>query len=82
MDITLEQAEEIMEEIGCAFKEVRIYENYSGRGMFGKETIGFSVDGNINEFIFELGKQTERLKIDLDGCEIRVDQLGLDHIVY
>lgn len=53
-----------------------IYENYSGRGMFGKYTIGItceSYDNTINSF---------KNKLSEYGIELEKDNLGFDMIYY
>ena len=63
-----------------------VYENYSGRGMFGRRTIGIVVkEGNSYlDMLTRLTRFLEEAEFDdplsLEG--IAVDELGLDVIVY
>jgi len=66
-----------------------IYENYSGRGMYGNTTTGVTFDGrpedlcaalvNISGEIEELKKDGE---LDDEVGSLHFDSLGMDTIVY
>ena len=63
-----------------------VYENYSGRGMFGRRTIGIVVKQG-NSYLDMLTRLTRFLEeaefddpLSLEG--VAVDELGLDVIVY
>lgn len=73
----------------CAQSEndYKVYENYSGRMMFGRKTIGIVVkqDQNYFEMLMKLTRYLESKDFDdplleLEG--ISIDDLGLDAIVY
>ena len=78
----------------CAQSEndYKVYENYSGRYMFGRLTIGIVVKQGQNyfEMLAQLTSFLEANEIDeqllgqlLDELEgVAVDDLGLDTIVY
>ena len=64
-----------------------IYENYSGRGMFGRKCLGVVVRNgysymemlvNLTRYFDENGLEDEDL--ELEG--VCVDELGMDTIVY
>lgn len=64
-----------------------IYENYSGRGMFGKKCIGIVVSNGHSymNMMMELTRYLDNYadEIDLDTLEgMSVDSLGMDTIVY
>lgn len=78
----------------CAQSEGKyeVYENYSGRFMYGRKTIGIVVKQDQN-YLFMLHELT--LYIDSQGIEepimmqlveefeaVTIDELGLDKIVY
>ena len=65
-----------------------VYENYSGRFMFGKTCVGIVVKNGFSHMEM-LIKLTEYMNgVDLSGAELEfsegvsVDELGLDMIVY
>ncbi len=64
-----------------------VYENYSGRNMFGRKTIGIIVKEGHSylEMMMELTRYLESKEFDdplleLEG--VAIDELGLDVIVY
>lgn len=61
--------------------EAEIYEGYSGRGMYGEETVGVTVD-NKSELIESIINDSELF----DGLSfaggLRHDSLGLGIIIY
>jgi hypothetical protein len=59
----------------CRNKEVRIYRHYSGRGMFGRECIGFYGEEHECAAI----AVTIKKKTGYDYCR---DNLGYDKIYY
>ncbi len=73
----------------CAQSENKyeVYENYSGRAMFGRKTIGIIVKEGHSylEMMMELTRYLEAKGFDdplmeLEG--VAIDELGLDVIVY
>ena len=70
----LEHAEQIVEHIEGEGGEASLYEDYSGRGMYGSTTAGVVADSasSVARALAALGI-TERL---------RHDSMGLDIIVY
>lgn len=63
----------------------KCYENYSGRGMFGKTCIGIVTDANMFEVILGLSDYLHECGVDNVREELgRVchDNLGLDMVVY
>lgn len=67
--------------------QYQLYENYSGRGMFGKTCLGVVIhhgDSFMN-FFMELTKYFEEQGIEDVNCELEgvsYDDLGLDTVVY
>lgn len=60
-----------------------VYENYSGRGMYGKTCLGITVN-ELENSLFRLGKLAAQSD---DGWEhelenFRTDNLGRDYIIY
>lgn len=74
----LEQATEVMHFLQDAGYEAELYENYSGRAMYGKTTTGVTTDANPGTM--------ESLEDEMEECEIetgfRHDSMGLDFIYY
>lgn len=71
----------------CSESEYEVYENYSGRYMFGKLTIGIIVkqDQNYFEMLYKLTRYFESKGFFDPLCELEgaaIDELGLDVIVY
>lgn len=68
---------EILEEVICEVGDdaSRIYEGYSGRGMYGRECFGVVVPSN--QYI-----QAVEAAASLGLYGAKVDQLGCDMIVY
>ncbi len=71
----------------CKENNFEVYENYSGRFMFGKRTIGIVVkaDQNLFDVLAQLTRYLESKDFDdplleLEG--VSIDDLGLDAIVY
>lgn len=67
--------------------QYNLYENYSGRGMFGRNCLGVVVkQGNsFMEFLMDLTRYLEQndiedTNLDLEG--VSYDDLGLDTIIY
>lgn len=68
-------------------EQYELYENYSGRGMFGRTCLGVIVQRNDSfmDFIINLTKYMDDYDVDdidfkLEGATY--DNLGLDTIVY
>ena len=57
-----------------------IYEGYSGRCMYGEETVGVTVD-NKSELIQSIINESE-LFDGLNINELRSDSMGLETIIY
>ncbi len=66
--------------------ELELYEGYSGRGMFGKETTG--VTGSQSDYdeaiatIMEDGEEEERSEVAKALRGVRTDNMGRDIIWY
>jgi hypothetical protein len=72
----------LMNQIQENWGEARLYEDYSGRGMFGATTTGLVVD-SVEEAHVALGVLTEIGDEDLDlPGGFRSDNLGLSYIIY
>lgn len=64
--------------------QCEIYEDYSGRFMYGEKTTGMTFD-SINEVIaaaFEAGKLAQCEDLDITPGNLRHDSMGLGIIVY
>ena len=67
--------------------QYRLYENYSGRGMFGKTCLGVVVRSgdSFMAFLIALTKYLDEQGIEDMDCELEsasYDDLGKDTIVY
>jgi len=81
-------AEIIVDLLQDAGHDAKIYEGYSGRGMFGVETTGIDTSAT-SEYVAGLvaGKKDkeefdEKERALLNAVVIRGDNLGLGYIVY
>lgn len=63
------EAYDLMDKLMEAGYEAELYENYSGRGMYGNTTTG--VTSNVNP-----------LSAVALGIKVRHDNMGLDYIYY
>jgi len=75
--MTLEQAQEIVEFIcgnGC---KASVYEDYSGRGMYGETCTGIVTDEPTM-----VGYACGALGVDFDDVPSCTDNMGLDTILY
>lgn len=85
-------AELVREFCNASENRYRVYENYSGRNMFNRKTIGIIVPPECNFFeaLAELNSFIEEKKFDesvlAELCDeleaTSVDELGLDMIIY
>ncbi|MCA1807132.1 MAG: hypothetical protein LC687_04695 [Actinobacteria bacterium] len=76
----LEEAQEVVDILQGYGFDVEIYEDYSGRGMFGEKTTGIVVrEHGIGLMI---GYACSEAQLDLDSVPTRSDSLGLDAIYY
>ena len=71
----------------CKENNMEVYENYSGRYMFGRRTIGIILkpEQNLFDVLAQLtryleSKDFEDPYMELEG--VSIDDLGLDAIVY
>lgn len=65
--------------------DIRVYEDYSGRSMFGRTCLGLVVSDHIGQvvrFFVRLGYLDENLQENLLDAQMRHDDLGMDTIVY
>lgn len=82
--MTLEQAEQIVEEVQNEGYSAEVCEGYSGRGMYGKTCVGISTDSPLM-VAFCAGRIIGE---DEDGewgdfkLPTRMDSLGFDTIIY
>ncbi len=58
--------------------EADLYDDYSGRGMYGNETTGVTTDASPAA-MEEMKEQMEEVEIDPFFCK---DSMGLDYIYY
>ncbi len=81
-----ELAVKLVELMNDSGEEARLYEDYSGRGMFGEMTTGV-VCSSINKLLMVVIANASEF-VDGDGYEIfpyqslKTDNLGLRTIVY
>lgn len=81
--MTLAAAEAIVDN---SSGELEVYEKYSGRGMYGRQTSG--VTGSYQNFyeaigeIMELEEEDVRIEVAKAIRELRTDTMGLDMIFY
>ncbi len=84
--MTLEQAENIID-VACNYCNAEVYENYSGRGMYGETCVGITTDNPIMvAYCAGLVAGEARAEGDdsWDDFELptRTDSLGFDTIIY
>lgn len=58
-----------------------IYEDYSGRGMFGKSCLGITVE-NLEKSLFKLGKESLNYDFYQELEWFRTDNMGRSYIIY
>ncbi|MBV6513918.1 MAG: hypothetical protein FMNOHCHN_03500 [Ignavibacteriaceae bacterium] len=60
-----------------------VYENYSGRGMYGKTCMGITVE-ELENCLFRLGRMSGELDSELSKAleNFRTDSLGRSFIIY
>ncbi len=58
-----------------------IYEDYSGRGMFGKTCMGITVD-ELENSLFRLGKESADYEFSKELENFRTDNMGKGSIIY
>lgn len=76
---------ELIREFCDEVEDVEVYENYSGRGMFGRTCIGIQISGNSLEIIVKLCdylRDNGISSVDDALGTVCQDSLGLDMIVY
>lgn len=79
--------EEAIRNYVSEYEEYEIYENYSGRGMFGRICLGVVIKQGYSfmEFLMNLTRYMDNNEVEdtdfsLEG--VAYDNLGLDTIVY
>ena len=82
MKLTIEELELIQKCAECNGDELTVYEDYSGRGMFGDTTTGLVVndDCDFNDLIEAVTEISPNLGRKL--AKARCDDLGLQIIYY
>lgn len=67
--------------------QYKLYENYSGRGMFGRKCLGVVVrsEDSFMDFLIELTKYLDEQGVEdsdlvLEG--VSYDELGMDTVIY
>ncbi len=58
-----------------------VYENYSGRGMFGKTCMGITVE-NLEKALFKLGRESGNYEFSKELYRFEIDNLGRSFIIY
>lgn len=79
MDINYQKLEDIADEAGIEYDNIST--DYSGRGMYGKDCIGFYLESNSQLLSLGAALQTEGVLDDFVG-RARLDSLGYGSIVY
>ena len=51
--------------------DIKIYENYSGRGMYGKQTTGIKIDGDISQLLQAIAYAAHNITINVQEAENR-----------
>jgi len=74
----LEQATELVEFLESEGHEAELYENYSGRGMYGNTTTGVTTDASFGTM------DSMEQSLEIAGIEphMQRDNMGLDYIYY
>ena len=58
-----------------------VYENYSGRGMYGKTCLGITVE-NLEKALFKLGRESADGSFSKELERFETDSLGRSFIIY
>lgn len=75
-------AEALVDELS-SFAEAEIYEDYSGRGMYGRTTTGVVTGASQGEFIMALVEVARELdEIEPREFQFATDSMGRDTIYY
>ena len=78
--MNIEQAEQVAGTLSYSFGiEAEIYEDYSGRGMYGNEVPALVLDGGDIVFV---GYAFRSLGFDADDMPTRTDNMGLQVVIY
>lgn len=75
--MTLDQAKKIVEILNDEGVEARVYENYSGRGMYGATCTGIVCDDPVS-----VGAAASRARVKKADRPRRSDNLGRSLIIY
>ena len=78
MDVDV--ARKIVDFLSARGNEVRLREDYSGRGMYGERTVGIVVDGTYG--VVMIGYAAARLGVDPADLPGFQDSMGYDLVVY
>jgi hypothetical protein len=74
----MQDAVELMNFLENQGFDAKLYEDYSGRGMYGNTTTGVTTDASPGEMEF-MEEEMEEAEID---PAFRKDSMGLDYIYY
>lgn len=77
MSLLLEEAEQIVEAMQNDGYDASVYEDYSGRGMFGETCVGIVTDCPTL-----VGFYCGKAGLDVESVPERQDSMGFDVIVY
>jgi len=84
--MTRDLAEVILEALKQDDTECELFENYSGKCMYGKKTTGISGEFTIVDVLSSVIAHADLFVLDGEaifcGEELRQDQLGLGNIIY
>ena len=80
--MTLDQAQKVVEylEDNCMAYRPSVYEDYSGRGMYGRTVAAISVD--YESEVAYIGYAFGALDFDPDDIPTRTDSMGRSIIIY
>lgn len=77
--MTLEQAQLLCETLEGEGYDAVVYENYSGRGMYGSTVTGIVASANI---AMAIGWYARELDINVEDLPRRTDSMGFQTIYY
>jgi hypothetical protein len=81
--MNIDQAREIVEMLDCTGNyDSSVYENYSGRGMYGDTCIGIVTNASPILVGYYAAKLENDLEMEDDQLPIRSDNMGKDIIYY
>lgn len=84
--MTRDLAEAIVDALHADEFNAKLFENYSGRGMYGRTTTGIELDGTLVDVLSAIIAHAHMFVCEGEaifcGERLNQDQLGLGHIIY